>query len=129
MRFMLAVAGLLASVAFAQSEIDTEVRSIQAQIAAIQQEQQSVYQQFQMLQTFKRDEQLAANPLVIENSPVYSRDNAPPNYDDMVREKQARQDRIRQYGNDLNVLYDRYQALEQQKQALFARLRDLTSAR
>jgi len=58
-------------------------------LAAIQQEQQSVYQQFQMIQTLRRDEFMAANPPVVQNSPVYSMGNPPPNYDDLVREKQG----------------------------------------
>ena len=114
-----------AATAWAQSDVDTEIRQIQAQIAAIQQEQQTVYQQFQMVQTLRRDEQQAANPTVIENSPVYSMDTPPPNYDDMVREKAARRERIQQYTSDLNTLMARYQSLEQQKQWLTARLREL----
>ena len=115
-----------AATACAQSDVDAEVRQIQAQIAAIQQEQQTVYQQFQMVQTLRQDEQQAANPTVIENSPVYSMDTPPPNYDDMVREKAARRERIQQYSSDLNTLMARYQSLEQQKQALMARLRELS---
>ena len=117
---------LWAAAAWAQSDVDPEVRQIQAQIAAIQQEQQTVYQQFQMVQTLRQDEQQAANPTVIENSPVYSMDTPPPNYDDMVREKAARRERIQQYTSDLNTLMARYQSLEQQKQSLTARLRELT---
>jgi hypothetical protein len=115
-----------AATAWAQSDVDAEVRQIQAQIAAIQQEQQSVYQRFQMVQTLRQDEQQAANPTVIENSPVYSMDTPPPDYDDMVREKAARRERIQQYTSDLNTLMARYQSLEQQKQSLTARLRELT---
>ena len=117
---------LWAAAAWAQSDVDPEVRQIQAQIAAIQQEQQTVYQQFQMVQTLRQDEQQAANPTVIENSPVYSMDTPPPNYDDMVREKAARRERIQQYTSELNTLMARYQSLEQQKQSLTARLRELT---
>jgi len=126
MRVVLLAVCLSASIAFAQSPVQTEIFALQQQIASIQQEQQTVFQQFQMLQTFKRDEQQAANPQVIENSPIYSQDNPPPNYDDIVREKQARQDRIKQYTSDLNALFERHRALEQQKQALIARLRALT---
>jgi len=121
---------LFSSAVFAQqSDVDAEIRQLQAQISSIQQEQQSVYQQFQMLQSLRRDEQQAANPTVIENSPVYSSDNPPPNYDDIVRDKAARDARIRQYTGDLNTLWSRYQSLEQQKQPLIARLRELTQAR
>jgi hypothetical protein len=126
MRVLWMLVGLYASIAFAQSDVAIQARELQAQIAAVQQEQQSVYQQFQMLQQFKRDEQQALNPPVVESSPVYGGDNGPPNYDDMVRERQARHDRIQRYTNDANELYARYQALEQQKQQLLAQLRALT---
>ncbi len=129
MRVLLFLIGLLASVTYAQPEVDAEIRQLQSQIHAVQQEQQSLYQQFQMLQSLRRDEQQAANPTVIENSPVYSSDNPPPNYDDIVRDKAARDARIRQYTGDLNTLWSRYQSLEQQKQPLIARLRELTQAR
>ena len=129
MRVLLFLIGLLASVAYAQPEVDAEIRQLQSQIFAVQQEQQSMFQQFQMLQSLRRDEQQAAHPTVIENSPIYSSDNPPPNYDDMVRDKAARDERIRQYTSDLNTLYSRYQSLEQQKQPLIARLRELTQAR
>ena len=129
MRVLLFLIGLLASVAYAQPEVDAEIRQLQSQIFAVQQEQQSLFQQFQMLQSLRRDEQQAAHPTVIENSPIYSSDNPPPNYDDLVRDKAARDERIRQYTGDLNTLYSRYQSLEQQKQPLIARLRELTQAR
>ena len=130
MRFLAIMFALLASTAFAQQpEVDAEIRELQAQISAIQQEQQSVYQQFQMVNTLRRDELQAANPAVIESSPVYSSDNPPPNYDDMVRAKQARDERIRQYTSEVNTLFARYQDLEQQKQQLLARLRALVQAR
>jgi hypothetical protein len=129
MRLLLFLIGLLASVGYAQPEADAEIRQLQSQIFAIQQEQQSLFQQFQMLQGLRRDEQQAANPAVIENSPIYSSDNPPPNYDDMVRDKAARDERIRQYTSEVNALYGRYQALERQKEPLIGRLRELTPAR
>src|SRR3954469_8248460 len=115
MRVLLFLIGLLASVAYAQPAVDAEIRQLQSQIYAVQQEQQSVFQQFQMLQSLRRDEQQAANPTVIENSPVYSSDNPPPNYDDIVREKAARDERIRQYTSEVNAVYARHQALEREK--------------
>ena len=78
-----------------------------------------------MLQGLKQEEQAAANPQVIENSPVYAQDNPPPNYDDIVKEKAARRERIQQYNSNINALFARYQELEQQKQPLLARLRQL----
>ena len=127
MRLVLVLVLLFSSAVFAQqSDVDAEIRQLQAQVSAVQQEQQSVYQQFQMTTTLRNDELQAANPTVIENSPVYSSDNPPPNYDDIVRAKAARDQRIRQYTTEVNTLYARYQELEQQKQQLIARIRALS---
>ena len=115
-----------AAAAAQQTDVEREIRDVQSQLAAIQQEQQSVYQQFQMLQGLRQEEQAAQNPQVVENSPVYAQDNPPPNYDDIVKEKAARRERIQRYSTDINALFARYQQLEQQKQPLLARLRELT---
>jgi hypothetical protein len=111
--------------ATAQRNIPAEIAQVQGELNAVRQEQQSVYQQFEMIQGLKQDELYAQNPPVIENSPIYSMDNPPPNYDDMVREKRERQERIDQYTSDANALYARYRELEQHKRSLHDRLRQL----
>ena len=100
--------------------------SCRRSLRQIQQEQQAVFQQFQMLQELRRSERQAANPEVIHNSPVYSSDNPPPNYDDLVREKLAREERIDQYTTDLDNLFARYRVLEEQRKGVLDRLRQLS---
>ena len=127
MRLLAVLVFLFSSAVLAQqSEVEAEMRQLQAQVSSIKQEQQSVYQQFQMTTTLRNDELQAANPTVIQNSPIYSSDNPPPNYDDIVRAKAARDERIHQYTSQVNALYARYQELEQQKQQLYERMRALS---
>jgi predicted nucleic acid-binding Zn-ribbon protein len=120
---------LLSSAVLADAADDAKARNIQAELQHIQTEQQSLYQQFQMLQGLRRTELQSEYPTVIENSPVYGTDNAPPDYDALVRQKQERQQRIKQYGDELNTLYGRYQELENQKKPLVDVLNQMNQPR
>ena len=130
MRWILAVAALiLSSMACADAQTEAEIQRVQIELQRIQQEQQSLYQQFQMIQELRRTELQMENPPVVQNSPDYNMDNPPPNYDDVVREKAKREERIKQYTYDLNRNYARYQELEDQKRVLQNRLSELTQQR
>jgi hypothetical protein len=120
---------LLSGLVLADPATDAEIRSLQAQLDRLQQEQQSVYQQFQMTQELRRTELQAQYPQVIQNSPEYGMGNGPPNYDDVVREKSQREYRIKQYTDDLNRMYARYLELEDQKKLLLDRLNELAQQR
>jgi hypothetical protein len=128
MRWILAAAAaalLFSTLARADATTDAEIKQLEAQLQRLQHEQQSLYQQFQMIQELRRTEQEILYPPVIQNSPDYNMDNPPPNYDDMVREKQERQDRIKQYTGDLYAMYARYRELDEQKKALLDKLNAL----
>jgi predicted nucleic acid-binding Zn-ribbon protein len=130
MRWTLAVLALLLSgLGFADPQTDAEIQRLESQLQRVQQEQQSLYQQFQMVQELRRTEVQAENPQVIQNSTDYSMANPPPNYDDLVREKTRREDRIKQYTEELNRVYARYSELEAQRKLLLDRLNELTLQR
>ena len=137
MRKLLAIALVCAALACllvplvvrADAEVDAEVRQLQASIAALQQEQQSLYQQFQMTQELRRTETQDLNPGVIQNSPVYDIYSPATSYEDQERAKRDRLDRIQKYTQDLNSMYARYRALEDQKTALRARIDELMQQR
>ncbi|HTS55359.1 MAG TPA: hypothetical protein VMH26_18980 [Burkholderiales bacterium] len=124
-----ALAVLLSGLAFADPATDAEMRRLESQLNLLQQEQQSVYQQFQMIQELRRTEIQAQYPQVIQNSPDYTMGNPPPNYDDMVRERSEREYRIKQYTEDMNRMYARYREIEDQKKALMDRLDELAQQR
>ena len=101
----------------------------------VQQEQQAVYQQFQMTQELRRNEIQENYPQAIQtpNSMMQApyamgglKDNPPQSYDDNVRIQRERQERIEQYTRDLNRLYSRYAELGEQKRALLDQLLELT---
>ena len=119
---------LLPGLVWADAEADAELRRIDALLTRIQQEQQTTFQQFQMIQELRRVEIQAANPPVVQNSPVYAQGTAP-NYEDVARERQQRDDRIRLYTDELGRLYGRYQELEQQRASLLDRQAQLLQER
>jgi hypothetical protein len=82
-----------------------------------------------MTQELRRTEIQAQYPQVIQNSPDYAMANPPPNYDDVVRQRSERDERIKQYTDDLNRMYARYREIEEQKKVLLNRLNELAQQR
>jgi predicted nucleic acid-binding Zn-ribbon protein len=117
--WLLAVAPVLAA-----DDIDREVRRIEAALTRISQEQQSVYQQFQMVQEMRRSEERQMPPLQSYTPPA-----TPPNYDDVKREEETRAERIKEYQYELDRLYARYRELEEQKKPLLEELSALAQLR
>ena len=124
-----ALAYVLSTVVLADAATEAEIGRVQVQLEQLQHVQQSVYQQFQMIQELRRTEIDAQYPQVIQNSPDYAMGNSPPNYEDMVRQRAERDNRIKQYTYDLNRLYGQYQELENQKRSLVDRLNVLIQQR
>jgi hypothetical protein len=107
---------------------DPRVEQLETVLNKVQEEQQSVYQQFQMTQELRRNEIQEGNPLIVQGSTdMGGVRNAPPtNYDDNIRLQRERQERVQQYTRDLNSLYARYSELGEQKRALIDRLMEIT---
>jgi hypothetical protein len=124
-----ALALLFWGISLADPATDAEIKRLESQLSLLQQEQQAAYQQFQMIQELRRAEIEAQYPQVIQNSPDYTMGNPPPNYDDVVRQKAERDNRIKQYTEDLNRTYARYREMEDQKKALLERLTQLAQQR
>ena len=94
-----------------------DLKALQEQLALINQEQQAVYQQFQMIQQLRRSN---AEPVL---PPIGG--GPPGNYDDMVASKRAQAERDEAYARELRDLYQRHQDLEREKQPILQRLREL----
>jgi chromosome segregation ATPase len=117
LRCLTLVLGLLAVPGWAADTIDQEVHRVEAALTRISQEQQSVYQQFQMVQELRRSDQAQMQPLQSYTPPP-----TPPNYDDVKREEEARATRVKEYQYELDRLYARYRELEEQKKPLLEEL-------
>jgi hypothetical protein len=123
MLWMLAL--LAAGPVVADDDTDREIKRVEAVLSRIQAEQQTVFQQFQMVQELRRQEMQRIEQSMRVNEPTAQ----PRNYDDVVSEQAARSERSRYYADEANRLYERYRALEEQKKPLLDRLDELAQQR
>jgi hypothetical protein len=114
------IVAMLVVPAWAAEGIEQEIRRVDSALTRISQDQQSVYQQFQMVQVLLRSEESKLQPLQSYTPPA-----TPPNYDDVKREESARIARVKQYQEELDRLFSRYRELEEQKKGLVRVLTDL----
>lgn len=106
-------------------QLDAQLRRVETALNRIAQEQQSVYQRFQMLQQMRQAELQQLNQDAYSHTPPAT----PPNYDDVVRERSARELRLQQYGEEIDRLYARYRELDARKQPLLDALSELALQR
>lgn len=99
-----------------------QLKRLESALDAVRQEQQSVFQQFQMAEGLQRSEMQS-----IETGPppVYVPEGQAPSYNDAVRAKQERQDRLKHYSEELRRLSARYRELEGQSRSLVDQIRAL----
>lgn len=104
--------------------IQAQIQDLEASLLRTTQHQQSVFQQFQMLQEIRRFEvaqdsltTLSQSPQTggVLNSPIVD-------YDEVVRAKQDRQRKLQQYTLDLEMLYQRFQELESEKRMIMEQI-------
>jgi len=119
--------GLCPAFVVAQTAADAEFRQLDAALNHIQQTQQGVYQQFQMVQELRRAELARPDPF----APQANVGIAPPpqDYNELQRQRDERENRIRERTNELERLYARYQELEEQKHALLERMAEVGRGR
>jgi hypothetical protein len=108
-----------------QAELDSQIKRIEVALNRINMEQQSVYQQFQMIQELQRGAMLRS----YQSTQVYTPPPTPPDYDDMVAERRAEDARVEGYAGELDRLYARYRELEEQKRPLLDELSELALSR
>lgn len=125
--------------ALADSGTPDDLSKLEAALNEVLQEQQSVYQDYQMTKEMRLQEvqegsqALLRQPygLIVDtygmplNISGMTSDTPPPNYDDVVRTQLAREQRIQQQTDELKRLSLRYLELEQQRKALRAQIRKL----
>ena len=105
-------------------KVDPRITQLEMALNHVSQEQQSVYQQFQMLQELRRNETQDANMLVTQDMGGV-KDMPPISYDDSIRLQRERKERFQQQSRDLDRLYARYAELGEQKKVILDQLREL----
>ena len=106
---------------------DPRLAQLEMALNHLSQEQQAVYQQFQMIQELRRNEIQDSQPLTVQGYLTMGgvKDAPPASYDDNIRLQRERTERIQQYTRDLSQLYARYAELGNQKGALLDQLTEL----
>jgi hypothetical protein len=112
------------SVPSLERKVDPRIAQLEMALSHISQEQQSVYQQFQMLQEMRQSEVQDINPLVMQDMGGV-KDMPPITYDESVRVQRERKDRFQQHARELDLLYARYSELGEQKKAILEQLREI----
>ena len=127
LRALIAFAAIGLCPAIAQTEMDAELKQLDAALTRIQQAQQSVYQQFQMVQELRRAELARPDPF----APQSNVGIAPPpqDYYELQRQREQREARINDLSAEVDRLYARYQELEEQKRPLIERMNELGRGR
>ena len=108
-----------------ERKVDPRIAQLEMALNHVSQEQQSVYQQFQMLQELRRNETQDVNQLILRDMGGV-KDMPPITYDESIRVQSERKDRFNQHTRDLDRLYARYAELGEQKKAILEQLRELT---
>jgi hypothetical protein len=106
---------------------DPRLAQLEIALNHLSQEQQAVYQQFQMIQELRRNEIQDSQPLTVQGYLTMGgvKDAPPASYDDNIRLQRESTERIQQYTRDLSQLYARYAELGNQKRALLDQLTEL----
>ena len=126
MRYLILLLSCIASLAvWAESAEtrDAEIRHLEKLMARVAQESQSTYQEFLMTQELRKHEIIQ----VPENIPfnLTGKSIPVPNYEDLLRRRKEKEERMEKYTADLDRLYTRYKELESERQALFEKIKSL----
>lgn len=112
---------LLSLPLFAATDVQKQIQEAEAALSMLQQEQQNLFQQFQMLQELRRQELLQENDIMLQqNKPVMGGSGL--NYDEVQKREQERFARIKDYTMRLNEIHERYQEIDRERQALISEL-------
>lgn len=108
----------------AEMENEKPISELEVAIMQQQQEQQILFQRFQMLQELRRHEITQIEQALPTGSDVIINGEAP-KYEDTARQRRERTERVHRYTDELNELYVRYQETENERQALIEQLNGL----
>lgn len=126
MRLVLLTLLLLASTSLL-AETDPRLSQLETAFNRVQQEQQSMYQQFLMAQELRRNELQEQSTTALRGYSVMGADNTRPlDYDENVRLQRERQERLQRYERDISQSYARYLELGYQKKVLLDQIIELS---
>lgn len=113
------------TIAFADTNKPDNLGKLESALNGVRQEQQSVYQNYQMAKELRLKEVQESNPASAQHPYGTGINTPPPNYEDILRAQLQREQRIQQYTDDLRRLSLRYLELEDQRKALVDQIKEL----
>jgi len=105
------------------AENEKEILRLEKSLMRVQQEAQTVHQQFLMIQELRRNE-IQGSPLAdfpgatVQSKPI-------PKYEEMMQRQQEKKDRVEQLGTELDRLYLQFNELNDERQSLMEQIRRL----
>ncbi len=105
------------------AENQKQIFQLEKALMRVQQDAQATHQQFLMIQELRRNE-IMGSPLAslpgatVQSTPI-------PKYEEMIQHEQQRKDRVAQYTADLDRLYARFRALEEERESLMEQINQL----
>jgi hypothetical protein len=125
MKILFLILALLTVGRAAAETEESRLERLEAAYNRVQQEQQAVFQQFQMSQELRRNE-LEPPPSSpgIRRYSAMGEDSRALDYDENVRQQQARQERLLRYDREISRAYTRYLELASQKKALLDQMQE-----
>lgn len=115
--FLLVLASAPALAQPQQNEPD-ELAQLKESLREVQAEEQSVYQDYQMLKELRLQVVQENSPPMAQHPNGFGLYTPPPNYVDVLREQQEHEERIEQYTMELRRLAVRFLELERERKAL-----------
>ena len=99
-----------------------QIQEVEVALSMLQQEQQNLFQQFQMLQELRRQELLQENSIIVQQNQPPVTGNATLNYDEVQKRERERLARIKDYTARLSEIHERYQGIDRERQVLIGEL-------
>ena len=103
------------------TENGQQILQLEKALMRVQQETQAVHQQFLMIQELRRNEISGSPAADIPSATVQS--TPLPKYEEMMQRQQERKERIERYTADLDRLYARFNALNDERESLMDQIR------
>lgn len=122
MKLMLMSLLLLSLPLSAADDVQKQIQEVEVALSMLQQEQQNLFQQFQMLQELRRQELLQENSIIVQQNQPPVTGNATLNYDEVQKRERERLARIKDYTARLSEIHERYQGIDRERQVLIGEL-------
>jgi septal ring factor EnvC (AmiA/AmiB activator) len=122
---------LLSGAACAFADQNPRLQELQAEYNQLHQEQQSMYQQFEMVQELRRNELRERQPPAIQG---YSAQGSNPDgevsidFNENARRQREKQERLHAYDREISQTHARYMELAAKKKVLLDEINELSKA-